>query len=214
MKLSKRVLIWINVLKDYILSFSPIKGEIMSAEETVEYDLKNHKCLIRYGDGEFKILNGQDVHYQQFDYELQKDMQTIVCEYQVDSPYLLCVPYKYFSTNNLVLKNRVLISCWGMPKKMFQKLVKQNVIYGDAFVFAKNNRDIYPSLWSSYSNIILVHNDSKYIKTACVSPKQKGYYVEVPNRDSYKVIDKIEEEIISIYDDNQLQKNDTAILIS
>lgn len=42
----------------------------------------------------------------------------------------------------------------------------------------------------------------------------KGYYVEVPNRDSYKVIDKIEEEIISIYDDNQLQKNDTAILIS
>lgn len=214
MKLLRRFIIWINVIKDYILSFNPIKGKIISAEKTIEYTLKNHKSIIRYGDGEFKILNGQGIHYQKHDIELQENMKRILCEYHKDAPYLLCVPYKYFSNSNMVLNSRVLISCWGKPKKMFKRFVKKDVVYGDAFVFAKNNKNIYYSLWKDYSNIIFVHNDLRYINMVSTSSEQSLYYIKVPNRDSYNVIDKIEKEIISIYENNQLQKTNTVVLIS
>lgn len=214
MKISKRIAIWVNVIKDYLLSFPASRARILSAEETIEYIKKNRKSLIRYGDGEFKILNEQDVHYQEYNQELHAEMERIICEYQEDSPYLLCMPHKYFSNNNFVLNSRVLISCWGMPKRMFQKYSKQDVVYGDAFIFAKNNKGIYSALWNNYSNIILVHNNKKYLQSACALQGQKGYYVKVPSRNSYDEIDNIEKKIITAYSDNNLLKENTAILIS
>lgn len=214
MNILDRIIIWINVIKDYLLSFPASRARILSAEETIEYIKKNHKSLIRYGDGEFKILNGQDVHYQQYNQELHVELEKIICEYQEESPYLLCMPHKYFGNNNFVLNSRVLISCWGKPKRMFQKYAKQDVVYGDAFIFAKNNKEIYHNLWNNYSNIILVHNDEKYLHSASGLEGQKGYYVKVPNCNSYGEIDNIEKEIITIYEDNDLMKENTVILVS
>ena len=118
MKKSERLKIWIKVICDYCCSFFPSKAKILSSEETIDFACTGKKSIIRFGDGEFNIIQGGNVHYQEYNADLERDMLKILNEYSEKSPYLLCVPYRYFSKNNLVLNRRVLIACghvWDDP---------------------------------------------------------------------------------------------------
>ena len=145
---------------------------------------------------------------------LQRELDEILKNYNASSKYLLCMPYRYFSNSNLVLNKRVLISCWSTPKRMFKKLVKKECIYGDAFVFAKDSRKRFEQIWRDYSNIILVHNDPQYLGEVCNFDKQRGYYIEVPKRNAYDVIEYIEMNIKDVCENNRLEKSRTIILLS
>jgi len=211
----KRLRIWIKVLRDYCLSFFPLKGHFLSSKETIDYVYDKNKSIIRLGDGEFNIILGGKVHYQDYNPELQKEMLQIIKQYTMDSPYLLCVPYKYFSNSNLVLNKRVLISCWSTSKQTFKKYIKKDVFYGDAFVFSKNNsRNTYQRIWEKYSAIILVHNNKKYLKELFDLKKQRCFFVEVPSKNSYDFINKIEQEIKKTYEINNLSRKNTVVLLS
>lgn len=211
----KRMKIWVKVFQDYCCSFFPVKAKLLPAQETIDYVCHNGKSVIRFGDGEFNIILGGNVHYQEYDLKLQEELIRIIKEYNEDSPYLLCVPYRYFSKSNLVLNRRVLISCWSTPKQMFKKYFKRGIPYGDAFVFSKNNsRSNYQKMWENYKAIILVHNNDKYLEETFNLEKQKGYFVKVPLKNSYEIIDDIECEIERLFQENDLPKNNTAVLIS
>lgn len=210
----KRIYIWIKVIIDYVLSFPSIKGKILDSKNTIEHVKQEKKSLIRFGDGEFNILAGGNVHYQDYNINLQRELDEILKTYNASSKYLLCMPYRYFSKSNLVLNKRVLISCWSTPKRMFKKLVKKECIYGDAFVFAKDSRKRFEQIWIDYSNIILVHNDPQYLSEVCNFDKQRGYYIEVPKRNAYDAIEYIEMKIKDVYENNRLEKSQTIILLS
>lgn len=214
MNILQRGSIWSRVLVDYFASFAPIAIKILNSEETVAYAAEKRISLIRFGDGEFNILNGKDVHYQVFDQCLQAEMKQIVQSYDADSPYLLCMPHRYFSKNNLVLNKRVLVSCWSTPKRMFKTMCNPNAIYGDAFVFAKNNRGFYGRIWKDYTSIVMLHHDKKYFAQAYDDSYQKGYFIQVPVRDSYSRIDALEQDILQVFQANGLAKNSTAVLMS
>ena len=119
--LQKRIIIWIKVLFNYFSSFKKLKCIILDSENTVGLQLETKKSLIRFGDGEFNLLNKKDVHYQKYSLELAAELKKILLEYSIESNYIIAVPYYYFSNNNTVLNNRLLISCWSIPKTIFKK---------------------------------------------------------------------------------------------
>lgn len=215
MKKIKRLGIWVKVIKDYCLSFFPLKAHFLSAAETINYICNTNKSLIRFGDGEFNIILGGNVHYQAYDDELKREMLQIIQNYTKESQYLLCVPYRYFSKSNLVLNKRVLISCWSTPKQTFKQYINSDVLYGDAFVFSKNNaKNDYQKMWEKYRSIILVHNNEKYLNEAFDSKRQNGFFVKVPLKNSYTYVNNIEYEIEKTYRINGLSQEDTVVLLS
>lgn len=214
-KILKRLKIWNKVFRDYCFSFFPLKGHFLTSDETVKYISSAKKSVIRFGDGEFNILVGGNVHYQVYNSELRKELLEILQNYTGDSPYLLCVPYHYFSKSNLTLNKRVLISSWSTPKRTFKKYIKTDVAYGDAFVFARNNdRYNYQRIWEKYRTVILVHNNKKYFKDVIDLDRQEGFFVKVPDKNSYEFIDEIEYEIEKIYKINNLSQENTIVLLS
>ncbi len=215
MEILKRIRIWVKVCRDYCFSFFPLKAQLLTPKETVDYVCNYDKSVIRFGDGEFKMLMGGSIHYQDYNLKLKQEMLQIIMDYNRNSPFLLCVPYLYFSKSNFVLNKRVLISCWSTPKQLFKKYIKTDVVYGDAFVFSKNNLKInYQKMWENYDAIILVHNDEKYFKEVFSTERQKGFFIKVPSKNSYNFVDDIEREIERTFEINNLSTNNTAVLLS
>lgn len=212
----KRLKIWIKVIFNYFKSFKKLKCFILNTNDTLDLQLKTKKSLIRFGDGEFNLLNGKDVHYQKYSFELAEELKKILIEYSTESKYIVAVPYYYFSNSNLVLKNRLLISCWSVPKNTFKKVMKKNIPYGDAFLFSKTNKElkIYEQLWENYANIIFVHNDEKYSKSINTKEFQQLFFVKVPSKNTYEKIHEIQYDIEKKFIQYHLQKKDSIILIS
>lgn len=214
--LKKRFIIWIKVLFNYFISFGKLECIILDSKETVNLQMNTKKSLIRFGDGEFNLLNKKDVHYQKYSPKLVSELKIILQEYSNKSNYIIAVPYYYFSNNNRVLNNRLLISCWSIAKTVFKNNMKNDVPYGDAFLFSKDNKEsfIYEKLWESYTNIIFVHNNKSYSKAISLKDNQKLFYVRVPNKNSYEKINDIQIDIEKIFVSNNLNKKDSIILIS
>ncbi|WP_370760516.1 GT-D fold domain-containing glycosyltransferase [Faecalibacillus intestinalis] len=214
--LQKRIIIWIKVLFNYFSSFKKLKCIILDSENTVGLQLETKKSLIRFGDGEFNLLNKKDVHYQKYSLELASELKKILLEYSIESNYIIAVPYYYFSNNNTVLNNRLLISCWSIPKTIFKKNMQKNVPYGDAFLFSKNNKKIkiFEKIWENYTNIVFVHNNEIYTKAINLKKNQKLFYVKVPNKNAYEKIENIQNDIEMTFILNDLLKSNSIILIS
>lgn len=215
MKIMNRGAIWLKVAVNYFKGYSPVNAEILNPEDTIAYMKKTGKSFLRLGDGEFNLLLGRDVHYQKFSPELKQEIHLILQDYNENLPYIVAVPHQYFSNSNRVLNRRVLISCWSIPKQIFRKYAKPDIVYGDAFLFAKNHRKLdYAKLWRNIPNVIVVHNKPEYLQGAYDPETQKGFFVQIPPCNTYEAIDETEEQIKAVYAGNNLDVHKTVILLS
>lgn len=67
--------LWINKIYEYKKAKTP---KIISCEETLNELISTGKSLIRYGDGEFNIILGEDISYQEFNIKLQKELKELL----------------------------------------------------------------------------------------------------------------------------------------
>lgn len=44
--------------------------KVMSIDQTIDYILREHYSVVRYGDGEFKLGNGDPIRFQKYDPQL------------------------------------------------------------------------------------------------------------------------------------------------
>ena len=76
---------------------------------------------------------------------------------------MLAVPKRYMQCSGIKLcKKRVLVSSWAESRRYFKKNFDRTLIYGDAFLFELNNKEIYKNLWNEKpeeKTIIFVHNN-------------------------------------------------------
>lgn len=214
----RRIGIWVDVILKLLLSFRKSKANILNAKETIQFVLHNRKSVIRLGDGEFGLFHDRDIHYQVYSKELKERINQIIKRYECNSdlaPYLLCVPYKFFKTNGFFLmKKRVYVSSWAISKYDFLKNFRQDIVYGDAFLFALNNSDIYPSIWAETDNIIFVHNNVEYAQAFKKTSGKNVYFVKVPSKNAFSFLVEIEENIICVFGKDQITKENSVILIS
>lgn len=64
---------------------------VMSIDETLDELMKTEKSLIRFGDGEFNIMNGCSIAFQEYNEELARGMKEILLTANQEE-ILLCMP--------------------------------------------------------------------------------------------------------------------------
>ncbi len=216
-----RIKIWLRVIFSLILTFGGVKSNILSAEETVEEILKNNRSLIRFGDGEFGIYKGKDIHYQKHSAELEKafiKIKETFEETNVNCPFLLAVPKKYMQCSGFELcKKRVLVSSWSEARRFFKKNFNLSLCYGDAFLFEKINNQIYSRLWNSDLNkksVIFIHNNEEYARQFEEKYLRKCFFVQCPSKNAFEELERLQSDVLNIIAKNSLKKEQVQIVVS
>lgn len=214
-----KIITAIKVFYNFILSYKGSKYALyLDAQETVDLALEKRLSLIRYGDGEFNYMMGKNVHYQKFDSALQAFLKKILEEYIkncADNKYLVCMAEKFLSCkgNKIFAQKRYLLS-WSFARRFFNKNYDHNVLYGDAFLFAIENQDIYKKLWAmaTVDHIVLVHNDAIYMEQLKIISGKNCHFIKSPERNAFEKFNDIFESIINKV--SKLGRENTMVVIS
>ena len=188
-----KIICWLS------LAFSPSEKDlsILSGDETINYVLKNNLSLIRFGDGEFRMMYfGFKIHDQKSDKNLRRELKTIFRGYSKTSKYLLSIPKYYEEDKKWFDSKPYVYTAVNAPwRLLFRMHRKKDMIYGDSYLFGNNEKSAYDSLWKNEKEIILVHNNEKWAKSLEKEYKLKVDFVKIPERNAYDKIDEIEAEI-------------------
>lgn len=174
-------------------------AEFYTAEETVNIIVKNRVSIIRWGDGEFNILNGTSVSYQPWSIQLQKEMKQVIVDYiEGNSSYLLCMPGEFLLPKAYQM-NKTHLKSWIFSRYYFKKHYDVNIKYGDAFLFAKGNEYLYSKIWKNceIDKVVFVHNNSLYADDFVDTYKIKTIFIKIPDKDAFSKIQEIEDSLIN-----------------
>lgn len=220
MNIFQRIGIWFKVIIAFLFSFCGSKKKIYSPEETVEKIIEG-KSLIRFGDGEFGIFHDKDIHYQKWSPQLKEAFARIKEDFEnfgEDCPYLLAVPQKFMKVSGFqLLKKRVYVACWAQARYDFQQNYRKDRVYGDAFLFEKNNREIYSEIWKRDAcppNVIFVHNNEKYARFFAETYQKNTVHVACPSKNAFEQLDEMEKEILTVIEKNDWTNKDVTLAVS
>ena len=220
MRVLSRIKIWLRVIKAYVLTFFGVKSNILDSLETVNGILKG-KSLIRFGDGEFGIYAERDIHYQPFSSKLKGEFEQIKHTYEHegnDCRFILAVPKKFMQCSGVELgKKRVFVSSWSDSRLFFKKHFNRTLVYGDAFLFEKRNKEIYSRIWSQPGDnrtILFVHNNEKYAEYFEQTYNREVIFLQCPPYDAFSSVDKILADVILKINEEGLHPSDVQIVIS
>ena len=66
---------------------------VMSIDETLDELMKTEKSLVRFGDGEFNLINGKSIAYQEYREDLAQEMREILLHAgDIENKVLICLP--------------------------------------------------------------------------------------------------------------------------
>lgn len=209
--------LYIKMFIQYFKSFNCVKhAEFITDNQCIDLLIKEKKSFIRFGDGEFDILEGKGIHYQKYNKNLAKDLNQIL-EYYInnhnDAKYIVGMPTFFLNKNgSFMLKSRLLLSCWSHTRYYFKKHCDYECKYGNSFIFSKGNEEKYEKLWkeTNVSRAIFVHNNKKYASDFEKKYKIQTVWIEIPDHDSYDNFENIYGDIINSIKD----KRNSIILIS
>lgn len=183
-------------------SFSkPGQAEFFSIEELIDHIVGERKSLIRYGDGEFDVIEGKSIHYQEFEPGLSKKLDEIIEEYiqcEEAAGFILAMPALFINCSGFrILFSRLRLSCWSHARFLFHNRYDRNVHYGDAFLFSRENEKSYRRIWiePDIDKIIFVHNNSKYAREFEETYGLETVFVQIPPQNAYEKADAILQEI-------------------
>lgn len=220
MSIIKRLFIWIDVFFSFAMTFFGVKATIKSAEETVD-EIVSGKSLIRFGDGEFGIYRGKDIHYQKWSPELKEEFLKIKKDFENQKeacPYILAVPKRFMTVKGTeLMKKRVYVSSWSQSRYDFKKDFKKKLPYGDSFLFEKNNKETYSRIWSSDScpeNVIFVHNNEQYAEFFKSTYNKNTVFIKCPAKDSFAEVDALQGSIEKVIAEKGWSNNQVMVTIS
>jgi hypothetical protein len=220
----KRLKIYIGWVRDFLSSMHSLRtATILSKKDTVAF--ANNKSLIRFGDGETIIISGGGIHYQSANKRLADELAQTVQEYigqaaprgGVKYGYtgIVCMPKEFLELSPLgMISNLSSNKYWVGFRRFFKDNWDKKVVYGNSFVFAKNNEPYYRLLWAEKKYIVFVHNDKVYADNFADRYEIHTDFVYVPPENAYESIDRTFLEVTEFVENSEYDIHDIAVLIS
>ncbi|MBS6375852.1 MAG: DUF1792 domain-containing protein [Clostridium sp.] len=200
-----------NMFYQCFSSFNrPRYARFYDNQTLIDKILNEQKSLIRYGDGEFDIIEGKSIHYQEHSLKLGERLDDILCTYIKDeneSPYIIAMPEYFFNGYGFrILFSRLRLSAWSHSRYLFHKRYDKKVHYGDAFLFHKDNEQQYRQIWekAEIKKIIFVHNNVKYAEIFLKKYKIKTDFIKIPSENAYKIANDILKKIKAASSDEKV----------
>lgn len=177
--------------------------EILSVKESAQYILKEGKSLVRFGDGEFKIMTGDVTIFQKKNKILTKRLNEIFDSN--DKNVIIGIPYFCFhSMNNVIpydnkMSKRFLYDFCGKNIDWIINRIQKNRTYIEACIFSmeniKDSCEIMRDLWRDKDITIIsgdrVFKDIKYNVFDCAKSIE---YINAPTVDAFEKYDEILKE--------------------
>lgn len=212
----KKWKLYVKMFYQCFTSFSkPRYAHFFGDEELIDFITKERKTLIRYGDGEFDIIEGKSIHYQDYNPYLKNELDTILQEYLNGSesiPYIIAMPEHFINcTGFRILFSRLRLSSWSHVRYLFYHCYDKDVQYGNAFLFCRENEPIYSKIWmkADIRKIMFIHNNIKYAKYFEQKYNIETVYVEIPPLNAYESVDEI---LLKIEKECTIKENIMALI--
>lgn len=112
----------------------PLFLHILNVEDTLDLLLNNHKSFCRLADGEFSIIRGESMAFQEYDPKLAERLSGILQSY--DDKCYVGLDSRYFhSTSNLLDKEKKFVRSQGrIMREVMEKFCNRKKLYIEASI--------------------------------------------------------------------------------
>lgn len=87
LSIEKKILLFERKIR---YNLKPLHIKVLGIEETIDYILEHKSSVVRFGDGENKLINGTSIGYQDYDPELSKVLSDLISS-ESNERFLVCV---------------------------------------------------------------------------------------------------------------------------
>lgn len=192
--------------------------KVMSKINTINLIKTRHLNVIRFGDGEFEIISGGRISYQNNNKTLAKELENILLAPN-DTKALVCVPGVFDGMVDYTDKSKKYwLDCLRLRRKLVRKISKTNYVYGNSMISRpymdfKNKEhagEVFRNLKSIWNNkdILIVEGETTRsgIGNDLFNSAKRVSRIICPSHDAYGKKKEIEEKIL-------LHKKDRLILL-
>lgn len=173
----KNTLLRIKNTKKHITIMNKIVSKIMispnikSSYDTADEIISKKYSVSRYGDGEFKLIYGKDLLFQQYDKELQQRLIEILKSNL--NNHIVCIPRQIVDTSELNERSKYYWENYlNLNRYKIYKVLDRQKIYYDAFITrfyidyedkkkAKLRIEKLKQLWSEQEIVIIEGYNSR-----------------------------------------------------
>lgn len=176
--------------------------------DSLDLILKNQSLsVVRFGDGEFDIINGKSIPYQIYDKDLAKRMKKIILNGS-NSKLLVCLPdiFKKMGRYNKYCKNFYYGNFFYQNRKILKEIEK-NKVYGSTFISRpyidlkdkRRSKVYFEKLRQVWENKDILIIEGKYSRSGegnnLFSNANSVSRIICPSKNAFFSLKKIEESI-------------------
>lgn len=129
----KRISDFFYMILNFLVNKTKKPPRVMGIDETMDYVIKNHPSIARFGDGEIKLANGTDISFQKASPELTKRMREVLAA--DDEGFLPCI-LSFFDYDSEV--NAYTNAHWkkhmNRYRHVWYKYTQPDIYYGNSFI--------------------------------------------------------------------------------
>ena len=130
LSIEKKILLFERKIR---YNLKPLHIKVLGIEETIDYILEHKSSVVRFGDGENKLINGTSIGYQDYDPELSKVLSDLISS-ESNERFLVCVAdvfdnYDRYNDDMKIYWYKHLI----MNREMYKSIYTASW-YGSAFI--------------------------------------------------------------------------------
>lgn len=193
----------------------------LTPEETLNYIIDTDSSIIRLGDGEFGLMRGASVYFNEWRQQFKKDLQQALIKVASshNPKIILCIPGDYITkTKNEMSKEGKASEYpyWINSKILLYKFVTQGQRYGSSFAFypSVNTHIDYIKLKNYFfkKHIIIITSSLERFKDLELG--KTTYLIEAPKSDGWSSLSEIRKTFYSHIHSTHKKKEETLIMVS
>lgn len=118
-----------------ILKMFPLKSNILTIDETIDFISKRGNSMVRFGDGEFSLMEGKDIdEYQKHSNNLSYLLNNTI-ENSDNKKLLVCLPEPIKGVSDYVKSSKIHWTAHIAQNYFrYKKICNRNIIYGNSFI--------------------------------------------------------------------------------
>lgn len=131
--LKENIAYLIYKIKDFLQAKKIDKPIVKSVDEAIDIIIKNKASISRFGDGEFNLLQGKSIKFQEYDKNLALKLKEVLNSNE--NNMLICMPDVFNGLKEYVpYSKRVWTALLARNRKAWCELLNMNKIYYNAFL--------------------------------------------------------------------------------
>ncbi len=203
--------------------YVPLYKELhfLSPEETFNYIIDNDASIVRLGDGEFGLMRGASVYFndwrQKFNKQLQKGLIGIL--ESTSNKMIICLPGNHLTKTKEELREmgkQDEFKYWINSKVLLHRYVQKDRVYGSSFAFypAINTGIDYQKLknYLLTKQVIIITSSLERFKD--ISLGKTTDLIEAPKSDGWDKVNEIRTAFEALVKERDYEKTNTLVMAS